>query len=94
MLSGASHDELTCKAALLSLCPSELTPHRTDQWIPANSVRRFVLKYQCPAGDSSHSSVCLCCRFLPPSILFSLTVFVFQAGGRGALVGLGIWPAS
>lgn len=64
-----------------SLSPRfKLMPHNTDQWIPANRVRHFVLKYQHPAGGSWHSSVCLsfsslflCCSFctsVPP--FFSL----------------------
>lgn len=46
---------------------SKLTPPNTDRWIPANSVRRFVLKYQCPAGDSQHASICFC--FTDPCLL-------------------------
>lgn len=62
-------------------CPStksKLTPRHSDRWIPANLVRRFVLKYQRPAGGSEHSSVCLCCAdlCLPfPSSIFLLLVF-------------------
>ncbi len=70
---------LTCKAHAKLISPlfslvfspppspspqSKLTPHNTDRWIPANRVRRFVLKYQRPAGDSYHSSVCLWCADL------------------------------
>lgn len=60
---------------------SKLMPHDTDRWIPANRVRRFVLKYQRPAGDSYHSSVCLCCPDLclsfssSPSSISLLLIF-------------------
>lgn len=93
-----SHD-LTCKAHAKLMSPlfyllfspphspspqSKLMPHNTDRWIPANRVRRFVLKYQRPAGDSYHSSVCLCCADLclsfsvlfPPSLWCSFSTSV------------------
>lgn len=56
---------------------SKLMPHNTDRWIAGNRVRRFVLKYQRPAGDSEHSSVCLCLSFsLPPSLRCSFSTSV------------------
>lgn len=43
----------SCSFFSLSFSPRfKLTPHNTNQWIPANFVRHFVLKYQHPAGGS------------------------------------------